>query len=124
MQLQWSLVVRGAEREVVPACRAFGLGTLMWSPLARGFLTGKYQRGQPPPAGARLARGRTPSRRYDNDRSWNLIDVVGQVAKRRETTHAAVALAWLLAKPEVTTSIIVGARNVAQLDDNLRRRSR
>jgi aryl-alcohol dehydrogenase-like predicted oxidoreductase len=50
---------------------------------------------------------------------WNLVDVLGKVAKRRETTHAATALAWLLAKPE-TSSIIVGARNTKQLDDNLK----
>jgi aryl-alcohol dehydrogenase-like predicted oxidoreductase len=50
---------------------------------------------------------------------WNLLDVLGRIAKRRETTHAAVALAWLLARPE-TTSVIVGAKTVAQLDENLR----
>src|SRR5262249_17021358 len=51
VQLQWSLAVRDAEREVIPACRALGLGTLVWSPLARGFLSGKYQRGQKAPPG-------------------------------------------------------------------------
>jgi aryl-alcohol dehydrogenase-like predicted oxidoreductase len=119
VQLQWSLAMRSAEREVLPACRAFGLGTLIWSPLARGFLSGKYQRNQAPPPGTRLESWQDSYKAYDNDRMWSLIDVLGRVAKRRETTHAAVALAWLLAKPE-TTSIIVGARTVAQLDDNLK----
>jgi aryl-alcohol dehydrogenase-like predicted oxidoreductase len=119
VQLQWSLAVRAAEREIIPACRAFGLGTLIWSPLARGFLSGKYKRGQPPPPGTRLETWADSYKAYDSDRYWSLLDAVGRVAQRRETTQAAVALAWLLAKPE-TTSVIVGARTVEQLDDNLR----
>jgi aryl-alcohol dehydrogenase-like predicted oxidoreductase len=119
LQLQWSLAVRAAEREMLPACRAFELGTLIWSPLARGFLSGKYKRNQAPPPGTRLETWQDSYKAYDNDRMWNLIDVLERVAKRREATHAAVALAWLLAKPE-TTSVIVGARTVAQLEDNLR----
>lgn len=118
VQLQWSLAVRDAEREIIPACRTFGLGTLIWSPLARGFLSGKYQKGQPPPAGSRLESWQDTLRQYDNDSMWKLIDVLGAVAKRHETTHAAIALAWLLARPEVST-IIVGARTVKQLEDNL-----
>jgi aryl-alcohol dehydrogenase-like predicted oxidoreductase len=119
VQLQWSLAVRDAEREVVPACRAFGLGVLVWSPLARGFLSGKYKKGQAAPTGSRLESWKDSYQAYDNDRMWNLIDVLGKVAARRETTHAAVALAWLLARPEVST-IIVGARSIAQLEDNLK----
>lgn len=119
VQLQWSLAVRDAEREVVPACRTFGLGTLVWSPLARGFLSGKYRRGQPPPQGSRLEAWKDSYRAFDNDKMWRLLDVIGAVAQRHESTHAAVALAWLLARPEVTT-IIVGARTVAQLRENLR----
>jgi len=119
VQLQWSLAVRDAEREVIPACKAFGLGTLVWGPLASGFLSGKYQKGQAPPEGSRLGSWQDTYKRYDNDRSWNLIDVLGAVAKRREVTHAAIALAWLLSKPEVST-VIIGARTVGQLEDNLR----
>jgi aryl-alcohol dehydrogenase-like predicted oxidoreductase len=118
VQLQWSLAVRDAEREVVPACRNFGLGVLVWSPLARGFLSGKYKRGQAPPPGSRLESWQDSLKQFDNDRSWNLIDAIGRVAGRHGTTHARVALAWLLARKEVT-SIIVGARTVDQLDDNL-----
>jgi aryl-alcohol dehydrogenase-like predicted oxidoreductase len=119
VQLQWSLAVRSAEREVIPACRAFGVGVLVWSPLARGFLSGKFKRDQPPPPGTRLESWRDTFKAYDNDRMWNVIEVLGRVAKRRETTHAAVALAWLLAKPVVST-VIVGARTIDQLEDNLR----
>jgi aryl-alcohol dehydrogenase-like predicted oxidoreductase len=119
VQLQWSLAVRSAEREVIPACRAFGLGVLVWSPLARGFLSGKYKRNQSPPPGTRLESWRDTFKAYDNDRMWNLLDVLARVAKRRETTQAATALAWLLAKPVVST-IIVGARTVEQLEENLR----
>ncbi len=119
VQFQWSLAVRGAEREVVPACRAFGLGTLVWSPLARGFLSGKYKRNQPPPPGTRLESWQDSYKSFDNDRVWNIVDKLGKVAQRHGTTHAAVALAWLLAKPE-TTTIIIGARTEQQLDDNLR----
>ncbi len=119
IQLQWSLAERGAERELIPACHAFGLGTLVWSPLARGFLSGKYQRGQSAPADSRLASWQDTYKQFDNDRCWAMLDVVRAVAKRRETTPAAVALGWLLARPEVT-AILVGARDVRQLDENLR----
>jgi aryl-alcohol dehydrogenase-like predicted oxidoreductase len=119
IQLQWSLAVRDAERELVPACRAFRLGALVWSPLARGFLSGKYERGQPPPQGSRLATWSESFKQFDNDRCWAVLDAVREVARKRETTPAAVALAWLLARPEVST-IIVGARDERQLDDNLR----
>jgi aryl-alcohol dehydrogenase-like predicted oxidoreductase len=119
VQLQWSLAVRDAEREVVPACRAFGLGTLVWSPLARGFLTGKYRRGEPPPPGTRLDAWQDSWRAHNTERNWNLLSVIGRIAEARGTTHAAVSLAWLLARPEVST-IIVGARTVEQLEQNLK----
>ncbi len=119
VQLQWSLAVRDAEREVVPACRAFGLGVLVWSPLARGFLSGKYRRGEAPPAGSRLESWRDSYQAFDNDRCWGIVEVTRAIANKHATTPAAVSLAWLLARPEVST-IIVGARDVQQLDDNLK----
>jgi aryl-alcohol dehydrogenase-like predicted oxidoreductase len=118
VQLQWSLLVREAEREVLPACRTFGLGTLVWSPLARGFLSGKYQKGAPPPEGSRLAAWKDSLKAVDTDQNWRILDAVGAIAQRHETTHAAVSLAWLLAKP-LTTSIIIGARDEQQLEGNL-----
>lgn len=118
VQLQWSLIVRDAEREIIPACRRFGLGTLIWSPLARGFLSGKYQRGQKPPPGSRLEAWQDSYKAIDTERNWNVLEAVKKVAARLNTTPSAVSLAWLLAKPE-TSSIIVGARTIEQLDDNL-----
>jgi aryl-alcohol dehydrogenase-like predicted oxidoreductase len=119
IQLQWSLVRRSAERELIPAAAAFGRGVLVWSPLSRGFLSGKYQRGRPAPAGSRLDVHQDDFRAFDNEKNWNLLDVVGRIAEQHETTHSAVSLAWLLARPQ-TSSIIVGARTEAQLEDNLR----
>jgi aryl-alcohol dehydrogenase-like predicted oxidoreductase len=118
LQLQWSLAAREAERELVPAVCAFGLGTLVWGPLARGFLSGKYQRGAPAPAGARLASWQDTYKQFDNDRCWAALEAARVVAKRLGTTPAAVSLAWLLAKPEATT-LLVGARTEQQLDENL-----
>ncbi|MBI4955827.1 MAG: aldo/keto reductase [Myxococcales bacterium] len=118
-QLQWNLLERGAEREMLPACRAFGVGVLVWSPLASGFLSGKYQKGQPLPEGARLSEWKDSFARLGVERSWAVVDAVVELAQKHDTSPAAVALAWLLAKKE-TSSVIVGARTVAQLDDNLR----
>lgn len=118
LQLQWSLVSRDCERELVPAVRAFGLGTLVWSPLGRGFLTGKYRRGEPPPADARLAAWKDTWKLVDQPQHWAVLDVVRELAAAHDTTPAAVSLAWLLSRPEVS-SLVVGARSVAQLEENL-----
>ena len=119
LQMQYSLMVRDLEREHVPLCRQFGLGVLPWSPLASGFLSGKYARNQPPPPGVRLDKRKERFADYDNERGWRTLDAVNAVAREKQTTAAAVSLAWLLAKPAVT-SVIFGARSVAQLDDNLK----
>jgi aryl-alcohol dehydrogenase-like predicted oxidoreductase len=118
IQLQWSLAYRDCERELVPAARAFGLGVLVWSPLARGFLTGKYVRGQPAPKGARLEAWVDTYKAIDTLKNWATLARVRELAEAHETSPAAIALAWLLAKPEVT-SILIGARSVAQIDENL-----
>jgi len=119
VQLQWSLLERGAEREVIPACRQHGLGVLVWSPLASGFLSGKYRRGKPMPEGTRLTEWKDTMKRLGQERSYDVIEKLDTIGKKRDASPAQVALAWLLAKKEVT-SIILGARNVTQLDDNLR----
>jgi aryl-alcohol dehydrogenase-like predicted oxidoreductase len=119
LQMQYSLVVRDLEREHVPLCEKFGLGILPWSPLAGGFLSGKYERNAPPPKGVRLEKWKDRFAAYDSDRGWKTIDAVKAVAKEKETTPSAVSLAWLLAKPTVT-SVIFGARSIEQLDDNLK----
>jgi aryl-alcohol dehydrogenase-like predicted oxidoreductase len=119
LQMQYSLVVRDLEREHVPLCQKFGLGILPWSPLAAGFLSGKFARNQPPPDGVRLAKWKDRFAGYDNDRGWRTLDAVKAIANEKRTTASAVALAWLLAKP-VVTSVIFGARTLEQLDDNLK----
>jgi aryl-alcohol dehydrogenase-like predicted oxidoreductase len=118
LQAQYSLLVRDLEREHIPLCRDNSLGILPWSPLAGGFLTGKFERGKPPSGDARL--GAKPERfaRYDSERNWKIIDAVRAVASEVSSTPAAVSIAWLLAKPQVT-SVIFGARSIEQLDANL-----
>jgi aryl-alcohol dehydrogenase-like predicted oxidoreductase len=119
LQMQYSLIVRDLEREHVPVCKQFGLGVLPWSPLASGFLSGKYAKNEPPPLGVRLEKWKDRFADFDTDRGWRTLDAVKAIAKEKRTTPAAVALAWLLAKPTVT-SVIFGARSIDQLDDNLK----
>jgi len=117
VQLQWSLAMRDCEREMIPAARAFGLGVLVWSPLASGLLSGKYDR-TTTPTGTRLAVWGDTWKRVATERNFGIIDTLRAIATERNTTVAAVAIAWLLARPE-TTSIILGARTVEQLNGNL-----
>jgi aryl-alcohol dehydrogenase-like predicted oxidoreductase len=118
LQAQYSLLVRDLEREHVPLCRQFGVGILPWSPLAGGFLSGKYARGSKPPAGARLEQWKERFAKMDKEENWKILDAVSAIAAETSSTPARVALAWLLHKPTVT-SVIFGARTVAQLEDNL-----
>lgn len=117
-QMQYSLAMRELEREHVPLCETWGVGVLAWSPLAGGFLSGKYHRDQKPPEGSRLERWKDRFGRFDTDRNWAIVETLCDVATQLETTPASVALAWLLGKPAVT-SVIFGARSIAQLDQNL-----
>lgn len=119
LQMQYSLMVRDLEREHIPLCKQFGLGVLPWSPLAAGFLSGKYQKDQPPPAGVRLEKWKERFADYANERGWRVLDTVRQIANEKNSTVSAVSLAWLLAKPMVS-SVIFGARSLEQLDDNLK----
>jgi aryl-alcohol dehydrogenase-like predicted oxidoreductase len=118
-QMQYSLVVRDIEREHVPVCREHEVGILPWSPLAGGFLSGKYRKGQAPPAGTRLDQWKDRWGRFDTDRHWRILAAVDRVAEETGSRPTAVALAWLLRKPTVT-SVIFGARSLEQLEDNLR----
>jgi len=101
----------------VPACREHGLGILPWSPLAAGFLTGKYRRDQKPAEGTRLDQWGDRWGRFDTDRHWKILAAVDEVAEQTKASPSQVALAWLMHKPQVC-SVIFGARTVKQLEDN------
>jgi len=123
LQPQYNLLAREIEWEVVPAAEANGLGLLPWSPLGGGWLTGKYSREEAPTGATRL--GENPDRgveAYDRrgrtERTWDVVDAVRAIATAGSNTMAQVSLAWLLARPAVT-SVILGARTLEQLDDNL-----
>jgi aryl-alcohol dehydrogenase-like predicted oxidoreductase len=123
LQPQYNLLVRDIEHEVVPACLDAGIGLLPWSPLAGGWLSGKYQRDEAPTGSTRL--GEDPKRgmeaweaRNADERTWQVLDAVSSVAEAHGASRSQVALAWLLARPAVT-SVILGARTVEQLQDNL-----
>lgn len=123
LQPQYNLLVREIEWEIVPAAEANGLGLLPWSPLGGGWLTGKYSRDERPTGATRL--GDNPERgveAYDRrssvERTWDVVECVRAVATDRGVPMAQVALAWLVDRPTVT-SVILGARTVEQLRDNL-----
>src|SRR3954451_9103745 len=123
LQPQYNLLVRELEWEIVPSCLDAGLGLLPWSPLGRGWLTGKYTQDESPTGATRL--GEDPSRgveayerRSSKERTWDVVDAVREVAEGRGASMAQVALAWLADRPTVT-SVILGARTTEQLDDNL-----
>lgn len=118
LQAQYSLVVRDIELEHVPACRKEGLGILPWSPLAGGFLSGKYSPTGQGPEGSRLAKWQERYGKMATPRNFEVVKGLEQAAQDLGSTPAAVALAWLLAKPQVT-SVIFGARSVKQLEDNV-----
>ena len=103
------------ERELSDACRAYGLGVIPYSPLAGGFLTEKYQRGQVEPDSARIG---GVKRRYFNEQGWAIHDKTQSLAVQKGMTISQIALAWLLSNP-VITSPIIGPRTLEQLEDNL-----
>jgi aryl-alcohol dehydrogenase-like predicted oxidoreductase len=117
-QIYLSLQERSAEYEIVPAAIDQGLGLLIWSPLAGGWLSGKYRRGQAAPAGTRHASAWDEPPIYDEDKLYDTIEAVVEVAGAHGRSPAQVALGWLLARPGIT-SVIVGARTEQQLVDNL-----
>jgi aryl-alcohol dehydrogenase-like predicted oxidoreductase len=121
MQLEYSLVERTVEREHLPAARECGLGVTPWSPLAGGFLSGKYQRDMAGTGGEGRLNGPNPFAgpfSKFTDRNWTILEALYQVAGQLERPLAQVALAWAAAQPGITAPII-GASKVAQLHDNL-----
>lgn len=117
-QAQYSLAERSLEREHLPYMQQAGIGLLPWSPLAGGLLSGKYRKGEEPAAGSRMAKWRDRLERWDDPRNWAIVDALRGAARELSVEPSAVALAWLLTRPTVT-SVIIGARDVAQLRQNL-----
>lgn len=117
-QVFYSLQNRDIETEIVPACLDQGVGILVWSPLAGGLTSGKYRRGVEAPAGSRHLSEWSEPPVNDQDKLYDTIEVAVEIGAAHGVSAAQVSLAYLLAKPAVT-SLIVGARTTEQLSDNL-----
>jgi aryl-alcohol dehydrogenase-like predicted oxidoreductase len=116
LQAYYSIAGRDLEREIVPLLESEKVGLLVWSPLAGGLLSGKFSRTSQKPADSRRTDFDFPI--VDKERTWKILDVIAPIAKAHGCSAARVSLAWLLAKP-VVTSIIIGAKRLDQLQDNL-----
>jgi len=116
LQAYYSLAGRDLERDIVPLLEAEKTGLLVWSPLAGGLLSGKYTRENQKPEDSRRSNFDFPI--VDKERAWKIIDVMLPIAKAHNVSAATVALAYVLAKPFVT-SVIIGAKRIDQLKDNL-----
>ncbi len=117
-QPQYSLVVRDIEQEIVPLCEHKGLGIVVWSPLAGGFLSGKYKPGERTHGGTRSEEGWAYPQRYFADNADETLQTLFDVSKELERSPAQVALRWVL-EQRAMTSVIVGARHAGHLRDNL-----
>ena len=116
-EMYYSLVGRDLEHDVVPFCADAGIGVMVWSPLAGGFLSGKYTREKPKgESGDRL--GGFDFLPYDRQRGYDLVAILRTIGEKRGATPAQVSLAWLLTRPTVS-SILIGASSAAQLADNV-----
>jgi aryl-alcohol dehydrogenase-like predicted oxidoreductase len=116
LQAYYSIAGRDLERDLVPLLEAEKTGLLVWSPLAGGILSGKFSRENQKPAGTRRSEFDFPL--VDKERTWKILDAMAPIAKAHDCSPARISLAWLLSKP-VVTSIIIGAKRLDQLTDNL-----
>lgn len=115
-EIYYSLVGRDFEHELGPFVEDAGIGVFVWSPLAGGFLSGKYTRDNPKGDGGRLSG--LDFLPYDKDKGHDVVDLVRSIAKEHNASAAQVALAWVLTKKAVS-SVLVGANKISQLEDNL-----
>ena len=117
-QMYYSLVGRGLEHEFLSFAQHYGIGILVWSPLAGGFLSGKYERDKMPDRGTRFAEAGVfvPLQR---EQAFAVVDALKSVAQKHGASAARVALAWLLARPAIS-SVIIAARTVEHLEDNIK----
>jgi aryl-alcohol dehydrogenase-like predicted oxidoreductase len=116
LQAYYSIAGRDLEREIIPLLESEKVGLLVWSPLAGGLLSGKFSRANQKPADSRRTDFDFPI--VDKERTWKILDVMAPIAKAHGCSPARLSLAWLLAKP-VVTSVIIGAKRLDQLKDNL-----
>lgn len=116
LQAYYSLAGRDLEREIIPLLEAEKTGLLVWSPLAGGLLSGKFSRENQTPEHARRSSFDFPL--VDKERAWKILDVLRPIAANHNCSVARVSLAWVLSRPAVT-SVIIGAKRIEQLEDNL-----
>ena len=116
-QMYYSLVGRGLEYEFQSFAEYYNIGILVWSPLAGGFLSGKYSRTNPAPAGTRFAEA-GPFVPFDKEIGYRVVEMLKEVAGRHGASPARVALSWVLGRPAVS-SVIIAARKVEKLEDNI-----
>ena len=116
LQAYYSIAGRDLERELVPLLEAEKTGLLVWSPLAGGLLSGKFSRDNQKPEGSRRSEFDFPI--VDKERTWKILDAMAPIAGAHDCSPARIALAWLLTKP-IVTSVIIGAKRLDQLQDNL-----
>jgi aryl-alcohol dehydrogenase-like predicted oxidoreductase len=118
-QPPYNLLDRRIERELLPMARTYGFAVIPWSPLGGGLLSGKYKRGEEPPEGARFADASNPLyRRRLNDRIYDVVDGLREMAEAKGVTMSQLALAWVMQQPGVTSPII-GPRTMEQFEDNM-----
>jgi aryl-alcohol dehydrogenase-like predicted oxidoreductase len=118
-QDEYSLVMRDAERDLMPAMRAYGLGLLPYFPLASGLLTGKYRRNRPMPEDARLTKTQRSAERFLTERNWGKSEKLIDLAEAHGRTPLELAFSWLLAQAPVS-SVIAGATKPEQLEQNVK----
>ena len=116
LQAYYTIAGRDLEREIVPMLKSEGVGLLVWSPLAGGFLSGKFTREGSGESGSRRTTFDFPP--VERERAYDVIDAMRGIADSKGVSVAQIAIAWLLHQP-VVTSVIIGAKRVEQLDDNI-----
>jgi len=118
MQPEYNAVDRHEEANLLPVCEMEGVGVIPWSPLAGGFLTGKYERGEDPDDGLRADADEYTRQRFTEE-NWAVLDEIRDIAAEKEATPAQVSLAWLLHK-EVVDAPIIGPRSIEHLEENVK----
>jgi aryl-alcohol dehydrogenase-like predicted oxidoreductase len=117
MQPEYNAVDRHEEANLLPVCEGEGVGVIPWSPLAGGFLTGKYARDETPPSGTRADTDEYTRNRFTEE-NWAVLDEIREIAASKDATPAQVSLAWLLHR-DVVTAPIIGPRRLDHLEENV-----